>query len=83
MFQGLYYHCSKRMTQIGYAKLRPSSIDLGNVQNYGSTFKILGYVTLLNLVGSTGLNLIQNYLKKGSSSDDQSGSAQTEVVPTG
>ena len=47
---GVYCHLSKRLTQIEYAKLRQSSIDFGNVENFGKTFKILGYLTLLNLV---------------------------------
>jgi hypothetical protein len=47
---GVYYHLSKRLTQIEYAKLRQSSIDFSNVKNFGRTFKILGYLTLINLV---------------------------------
>ncbi len=47
---GVYCHLSKRLTQIKYAILRQSSIDFGNVENFGKTFKILGNLTLLNLV---------------------------------
>lgn len=60
---GIFYHLSKRVTQIEYAKLRQTSIDFANVQNFGRTFKILGYLTMLNLVNQ--LEHIESWVQSG------------------
>lgn len=80
---GAFYHFSKRLAQIEYAKLRQSSIDFSNVQNFGKTFKILGYVTLINLIGSTGIVLIRDYFKKFKNKSSEGSLADSENVSVG
>jgi hypothetical protein len=48
-----------------------SSIDFANVENFGPTFKLLGHVTLLNLLGSTAIVGMRDWLKPGSQDGDR------------
>ena len=82
---GAFYLLSKRVAGIEYAMLRQSSIDLANVENFGQTFKVLGYLTLINLLGSTAIVLMQDYfnkIKSFSSNSDETSSISRHV-PSG